>query len=153
MMEALLKKLNYAGQSPLLCSGIPEEQHALLVYLQTLAPVLTDRWEPFGFGLLFATTAQQVVELAPYLEQYAQGDCTLWMLYPKGSSKRYRSEINRDRGWAPLGALGFEPVRQVSLDEDWSALRFRRVVYIKQMRRNPDGALSPEGRSKAERSA
>jgi len=26
---------------------------------------------------------------------------------------------------------GFDSVRQVAIDEDWSALRFRRVEYIK----------------------
>jgi len=30
-----------------------------------------------------------------------------------------------------LKALGFETVRAVAIDEDWSALRFRRVEFIK----------------------
>jgi len=31
---------------------------------------------------------------------------------------------------------GYEPVRQVAIDEDWSALRFRKVEQIKKMTRN-----------------
>jgi hypothetical protein len=30
-----------------------------------------------------------------------------------------------------MRAAGFDTVRQVAIDEDWSALRFRRVEYIK----------------------
>ncbi|MDZ7812318.1 MAG: hypothetical protein U5L74_04040 [Ideonella sp.] len=38
-----------------------------------------------------------------------------------------------------LGAAGFEPVRQVVVDEDWSALRFRRAEFIKTLARHPAG--------------
>lgn len=34
-----------------------------------------------------------------------------------------------------MGSLGFAGVRQVAIDDDWSALRFRRVEYIKKMAR------------------
>jgi len=34
-----------------------------------------------------------------------------------------------------LGREGFEPVRIVAIDEDWSAKRFRRVSFIKNMTR------------------
>mgnify|MGYP005835701873 CR=1 FL=1 len=40
-----------------------------------------------------------------------------------------------------------EPVRQVAIDEDWSALRFRRVEYIKTMTRS--FAMTLEGKAKA----
>ncbi len=41
-----------------------------------------------------------------------------------------------------MGAVGFEGVRQVAIDEDWSALRFRRVEYIKRMTRDPKRAMT-----------
>jgi hypothetical protein len=71
------------------------------------------------------------------------------MVYPKGTSKRYKCEFNRDSGWASLGQAGYEAVRQVAVDEDWSALRFRKVEHIKTMKRNPEGAISSAGRKKA----
>jgi hypothetical protein len=61
------------------------------------------------------------------------GDAILWMAYPKGTSKRYECEFNRDNGWDVLGRAGFEGVRQVAIDEDWSALRFRRVEFSKSL--------------------
>jgi hypothetical protein len=52
-------------------------------------------------------------------------------------------------GWSKLGELGFEPVRQVALGEDWSALRFRRVAVIKKMTRS--FAMTAEGKAKTGR--
>ena len=50
-----------------------------------------------------------------------KGDAGVWFAYPKQSSKRYTSTINRDSGWDSLGKAGFESVRMVAIDEDWSA--------------------------------
>jgi hypothetical protein len=51
--------------------------------------------------------------------------------YPKGTSKCYTCDFNRDSGWDVIRNAGFDSVRQIAIDEDWSALRFRRVEYIK----------------------
>ena len=45
-------------------------------------------------------------------------------------------------------AVGFEGVWQVAIDEDWSALRFRRIEYIKKMTRDKKRAMTPAGRAK-----
>ena len=49
-------------------------------------------------------------------------------------------------GWEVLGDRNFEPVMQVSIDADWSALRFRPVDEIQQMTRK--GAISEEGKKR-----
>jgi len=101
------------------------------------------------FALAFVLDHTQLEAAAQALIALAPGDALLWFAYPKRSSQRYRSSLHRDIGWEPLGAAGFEPVRQVALDEDWSALRFRRVEYIKTLRRHPDGAISEAGKERA----
>ena len=68
------------------------------------------------------------------------------MAYPKGSSKNYTCDFNRDTGWQVLGNLGWEGVRMVAIDTDWSALRFRRVEYIKKMTRRKRMAMSKGGK-------
>ncbi len=77
------------------------------------------------------------------------GDAVVWFAYPKQSSKNYRSEIDRDHGWKVLGRAGFEPVRMVAIDADWSAVRFRRVENIKTMTRPASVALSAGGKAKS----
>jgi len=56
----------------------------------------------------------------------------LWFAYPKGTSKKYSCDFNRDDDWEVLRQAGFDSVRQVAIDDDWSALRFRRFEFIKQ---------------------
>lgn len=73
----------------------------------------------------------EVDRLSSILAAASQGDVLLWFAYPKGSSKRYTCEFNRDNGWQVIRGAGFDSVRQVAIDEDWSALRVRRVEYIK----------------------
>ena len=70
-------------------------------------------------------------------------------LNSKGSSKRYTCDFNRDTGWHVLGEAGFEPVRQVAIDEDWSALRFRRVEFIKSFKRESKHAISQRGKKRS----
>ena len=101
------------------------------------------------FSLAFVTTQQQVDTLAQAIASRAQGDAVVWFAYPKGTSKRYKSEINRDTGWQALGQAGFEPVRAVAIDEDWSALRFRRVEFIKKMTRAKEHRMTPQGKARS----
>lgn len=101
------------------------------------------------FALSFVTRQSEVDALAKTLTKKLVGDAVVWFAYPKGTSTRYKCDFNRDTGWAVLGKAGFEPVRMVAIDEDWSALRFRRVAFIPAMRRNPDRTLSKDGRALA----
>ena len=39
-------------------------------------------------------------------------------------------------------AVGFEGVRRVAIDDDWSAIRFRRVEFIKKITRDPKRAMT-----------
>ena len=77
----------------------------------------------------------------------AEGDAILWICYPKKSSKKYKCDFNRDSGWTVLGAAGYEPVRMVAIDEDWSALRFRKAENIKTLTRSK--TISQEGKKRA----
>ena len=104
-----------------------------------------------SFALAFATTLAEVATFAKSVAAPAEGDAAIWVAYPKRSSKRYESEIGRDTSWKPLGVLGYEGVRLVAIDEDWSALRFRRARFIATMKRDPKRAMSAAGRKKARR--
>src|ERR1700722_17092976 len=97
------------------------------------------------FSLAFVTAPEQVDALAPELARKAEGDAILWFAYPKRTSRRYKSQIDRDNGWNVLGHEGFEPVRMVAIDEDWSAKRFRRASFIKNMTRPRNYRLTERG--------
>jgi hypothetical protein len=84
-----------------------------------------------GFLLAFVTRKSEVDVLAGPVDARAKGDAVVWFAYPKKSSKKYACDFNRDTGWEALQAKGFDAVRAVAIDEDWTALRFRRKEFIK----------------------
>ncbi|MBQ4805710.1 hypothetical protein J8L88_22800 [Aquimarina sp. MMG015] len=100
------------------------------------------------FALVFVKEQKQIENRIETIFPKLVGDAILWFAYPKKSSKKYKSEITRDHGWGVLGDYNLEPVRQVAIDEDWSALRFRKVSFIKHMKRSKDFALSSAGKVK-----
>lgn len=148
-MEQLLKKLNYKDQSPVLLLNLPAELSDFARYVQSVTELVDnlDKVEKPQFALFFVTQLSEIEVIAQMLEGRLEGDTILWFVYPKGTSKRYKCNFNRDTGWAALGKLGLESVRMVAVNEDWSALRFRRVEYIKVLTRKFE-TLSEEGSKK-----
>jgi hypothetical protein len=53
----------------------------------------------------------------------ARLDTLTWIAYPKAG--QLGTDLNRDRLARTVQGLGIRPVRQVSLDDMWSALRMR----------------------------
>ncbi|MFM2289528.1 MAG: hypothetical protein RL684_2671 [Pseudomonadota bacterium] len=82
------------------------------------------------FAIAFASTQAGLDTVSRQLVKAAKDDAILWVAYPKGTSKRFKCEFNRDSGWDVLAAAGYETVRQVAIDEDWSALRFRKSEFV-----------------------
>lgn len=104
-----------------------------------------------AFFLAFVTTKKDVHALAKAVAARTLPDAVVWFAYPKATSKKYASEISRDTGNEALGEAGFEPVRMVAIDEDWTGKRFRRVAFIKNLTRDPRWLVSKEGKTRVAR--
>lgn len=145
MTTPLFKKLNLGESKDVVVIDAPASFES---ELEALKGVTVSRAAKKGltFAIGFGTTKKQVDAYAKKVAAPAEGDPVIWFAYPKGSSKKYTCEFNRDDGWDALGAVGYEPVRQVAIDEDWSALRFRRVGNIKTLTRAASGARTAEGK-------
>ncbi len=150
-VSPLFAKLNYKGQAEVYLLNAPASFEVEVAGIAGQAKVQRQMGDAreVQYALLFATRQQEVDDFATRVAELSAGDAVVWVAYPKQSSKRYRCEFNRDTGWARFGELGFEPVRQVAIDEDWSALRFRRVEHIQKMTRA--FAMTAEGKQKASR--
>ena len=103
------------------------------------------------FFLAFVTKTKEVEDLAKIVAKKSVPDAVVWFAYPKGTSKKYTSEIGWDTGNDALGEAGFEPVRMVAIDEDWTGKRFRRVAFIKNLTRDPRALVSKEGKKRVAR--
>lgn len=144
-MDALLKKLIYKGEENVFLYQVPEQLIGLKQAFKSVTEDLVDQ-EHVTFALSFVYKPSELKSLIPELTKKAEGDAALWFCYPKKSSKRFKCEIDRDHGWDALGAAGYEPVRMIALDEDFSALRFRKVENIKKITRNAEMALTEEAK-------
>ena len=146
MPMATFAKLNLKDQAEIVVLNAPASFEPELKSLKGVSVRRDAKGGDIGFSLAFVMTQKEVDTLAPQVARQAKGDAIVWFAYPKGSSKRYKSQINRDNGWAVMGDAGFEPVRMVAIDEDWSAVRFRRVEFIKTMNRPEDVRLTKKKR-------
>jgi len=70
----------------------------------------------------FATTSADLERLSAVVSA-ASADRLAWVGYPKGG--QLGTDLNRDRLAQALAVHGIQPVRQVAIDDTWSALRFR----------------------------
>lgn len=99
-------------------------------YVERLAPLpegseISEQPEgSFDLVHLFVKDVADLENLAPRAFEAAGYDGLLWISYPKRSSK-VETDLTRDVGWDVVSGLGLRPVTQVSIDDTWSALRFR----------------------------
>ena len=132
-MDPILKKMTWKEGMNIQIWNAPSE----------LEPLLSE-WEKEGlikpnikpdFMLAFVQNEEEVKKYFFEMQALAPNDQQIWMAYPKGTSKRYKAQINRDSGWKYLSEFDYKPVRQIAINEDWSALRFRNTKFVKVMTR------------------
>jgi len=130
-MSKLFKKLNLQDQQEILVLNSPESFYKELEQLEDVHIYKDlEEVESVKFVLTFVKSAQEIAKLTQPVSKKATGDAVIWFAYPKTTSKKYNVQINRDHGWNALEKTGFKAVRQVAIDQDWSAIRFRRKDFV-----------------------
>jgi hypothetical protein len=132
-MDDILKKLKYGDQERIAVLNAPAEFRERIAGLLPEVQIDTqiNARYLYDFMIAFTPGSSDVEKIGPACVHNLSDDGKLWMAYPKGTSRRYVSDINRDRGWDIVEETGFRRVSQVALDNDWSALRFRNVKYVR----------------------
>jgi hypothetical protein len=129
-MPDLLRKLQHRSGDPIVVLGAPD----------ALTPEL-ERWRAAGldvrnrprggvpFWLVFVRSPADVADRGPKVIDAVRqlGDPVVWYAYAKRTSPLAAPGLDRDHGWEAVRFRGWAPVRQVAIDADWSALRFRRA--------------------------
>ena len=123
----LIKKLGIKPKHRVLILNAPER------FAEQLNAVLPEGVElvtsPTTAGnsdvvLQFVGNKADVEQNIPKAIQLVKPGGLLWISYPKQSSK-VPTDINRDILWKIFPDSEWRPVTQISIDEVWSALRFR----------------------------
>lgn len=132
-MKSFLEKLNYKGQKRI--AVINAEKNYRIGPVKVIRDVQIDheidQRFPYDFMIIFVRFASEVEQITPVVLHNLVAEGMLWFFFPKQTSKKNTGEIDRDHGWEALNDAGFYGTRLVEIDDDWSALRFRNIKYIK----------------------
>jgi hypothetical protein len=105
----IFDKLNLKNLTKILVLNAPQSFEPELAALRGVSVSRSLRGlTEIEFSLAFVTRQEEVDQLAGSIATIAKGDPLLWFAYPKGTSKKYQSEINRDNGWQALRQAGFD---------------------------------------------
>jgi len=132
-MKKLLEKLNYKGNNRI--AVLNSEDGFIASLSLEISELVIDRVIdprfPYDFIMIFVRNLAEVESFTSIALHNLLCDGVLWFCYPKKTSKNYRSDIDRDHGWKALNDAGFQGIRLVAVDKDWSALRFRNIKFIR----------------------
>lgn len=78
----------------------------------------------YDYVQLFVHEIAELNHLASQALEAVKEDGKLWLCYPKKSSG-IKTDITRDKGWDVVMQVGYGAVAAISIDDTWSALRFR----------------------------
>lgn len=129
MSTPLFKKLNWKNQPQVWVIDAPEsfrtdtDQMAEFAEVKSGIPTPADKPQ---FIISFSSKKQDLDRISIALLPALDRNTVLWFAYPKGTSKKYKCDYNRDKGWDVIASAGYQGVRMISIDDDWSALRFKK---------------------------
>lgn len=98
----------------------------------------------YRFVQLFAKNQQELTSWGDRAIQSLEDDGVLWICYPKKTSPLYEN-LSRDEGWDAVTSLGMEGVSLISVDDTWSAMRFRPKNAASKERKRQAPESSKEG--------
>jgi hypothetical protein len=78
----------------------------------------------FDWVQLFVKTQAELEQAIPQIRAALGPAGTLWITFPKGSSK-IQTDLTRDKGWDALQPLDLKWITLISVDETWSAFALR----------------------------
>jgi hypothetical protein len=133
----VIKKLNFKEHGrPVLIVNAPKSYEEVIAAFQGDVHIEASS-DSYEFVQVFGASNEELQTLALKVSHHVGEDGLFWLCYPKKSSKQYKgSDCSRESVAGMLATEGYEPVRQVAIDDDWSALRFRKPEKIKKMTRS-----------------
>ena len=140
MVTPLGKKLGLRPGSKIIVINAPPGYLQMLGDLPAGAEISSgtegDTLEDAAFDSVqvFLSSKDDADRLAPEALRLLAPDGLLWLAFPKKSSG-LKTDISRDTGWDSLHNAGWEMVTLISVDDTWSAGRFRPSADIKSGKR------------------
>jgi hypothetical protein len=128
-MKTVFEKLKLTDQKEILVLNEPEgfdknleDLKNIEIYESLLQVTKVD------FAIVFVTTINDVEDQMQTLLLKLKDDAILWLAYPTNSLK---TDIDEKYNWKPLTSNCFETTKSVLINDDWQAIRFRKLEYLK----------------------
>ena len=131
---SLAEKLKIKRGQKLLILHAPDGYVQLLGSLPEGTEARTSSGGAFDLVQVFVRSKAEVDSNARTAVQALKPGGMLWFSFPKKSSK-IKTDISRDTGWEALRELGMEGVSLISVDDTWSAMRYRPASAVKSRKR------------------
>lgn len=130
----LASKLQIKPGFSLLLLNTPKGYEKVLGKLPDGAMLATSAKGTYDWVLLFCHNQTEIDQHALAAIKHVKPGGQMWFAYPKKSGS-IKTDISRDKGWDGVVKAGWEGVRQIAIDDTWSALRFRPLSEIKSLTR------------------
>ena len=137
MIDTLFNKLSYKEGQTIFVLKHPREFNELLATVPQNIPVKKDigEYDMVSFVIAFATNRNELEALAQKVFPHLNEDAIVWMAYPQSNSEYYTNDFTIDAGWEVWAHYKMLSVRQASINDEWSALCYRKTDYIKKINR------------------
>lgn len=131
-MKTLFEKLKLEDLKEILIINEPEgfsEQLAELIDIDIYQSLI--QVNKMEFALVFVSSIEELENQVHTLHPKLKDDVVLWVAHPRKKSEKLTTDITDAYDWQPLLKHRYEAVKNLKINPDWEAVRFRRVEYIK----------------------
>ena len=124
-INPLFKKLGIKPGQKILLKNTPIEIESQLIPFPENVSISKNLKGTFDLIIIFAYKKAEVMQSASLVIKILAKEGILWLAYPKKTSG-IDTELNRDKAWDSFTEFGYRPVNLISLNENWSSMRFKR---------------------------
>ncbi len=122
--SALARKMKIKPGQRIAVLGAPEGFLGKLKPLPAGVEVAEKLQGKLDWIQVFVKNKSELDRIAPKAAQALNPDGSLWLTFPKGSSK-VQTDLTRDKGWDSVAKLNLKWINLVSVDDTWSAFSLR----------------------------
>ena len=124
-MQEIIKKLKFKDNGVVLNAPAALEEEFVKLGFKTMF----DKKAKSTNTLVFINNNEEYLDFLKTSLKNIEVDSILWFAYPKGTSK-IKTDINRDTIRVTGEEFGITTVTAISIDDTWSALRFRPIEKV-----------------------
>jgi hypothetical protein len=126
-MQGIIKKFKFKDNGIILNAPVAIEKEFVKLGFKTNF----DNQAKSTNTLVFINNNKEYLDFLKHDLKKVEPESVLWFAYPKGTSK-IKTDINRDTIRVTGEEFGITTVTAISIDDIWSALRFRPVDRVGQ---------------------